>query len=162
MDWPDWSDALNSQATSGLDETWNANYSTSRVIGNKIKGANPDFLAFKAAADYDPGVAYTGSPALKWYLPSYSDFKWMFSTVAFGDKTTVTQAGNYSCYWVLADFAISQVGGSTIIYGNPRYWTSTELKGDNAGCVGLSWGLMNWGAPYSKNNSIYVRPFVKY
>lgn len=157
-----WSDALNSQATSGLDETWDANYSTSRVIGNKIKGANPDFLAFKAAADYDPGVAYTGSPALKWYLPSYSDFKWMFSTVAFGDKATVTHAGNYSCYWVLADFAISQVGGSTVIYGNPRYWTSTELKHDLAGCVSLSWGFMNWGAPYSKNSSIYVRPFVKY
>ena len=165
-------DALNSQATSGLDETWDPNYSTSNVIGEKVKGKNSDFPAFYAAAHYDPGTVYTGSPALQWYLPSYSDFKWMFSSLGLGDKTVVTQpAVNYSWYGSLADIALTQVGGDAITGAMylKRYWSSSEyvvtgLYGTdtygNAFLANPTDGY--WGGYAISQYDNLVRPFVKY
>lgn len=125
---PNLTDALNSQATSGIDETWNASYTTSAIPGEKVKGKNPDFPAFYAAAHYDPGVSYKGSPALTWYLPSISDFKWVFSALGLGDKTTLTQAETtYDWYGHLAQLAFTQVGGDGL---GGWYYTSSEISGD--------------------------------
>ena len=156
----DLADALNSQATSGYDETWDGSYSTSVVTGEKVKGKNADFTAFKAAADYNPGVSYTGSPTLQWYLPSYSDFKWLFSVLGFGDKTTVTQAGNfYAWYGNLGTAAFTQVGGTTI--DNKWYWSSSEYGGYFVGLVWLQASSVIWGS-LNKYPEYRVRPFVKY
>ena len=156
----DLADALNSQATSGYDETWDGSYSTSVVAGEKVKGKNADFTAFKAAADYNPGVSYTGSPTLQWYLPSYSDFKWLFSVLGFGDKTTVTQAGNfYAWYGNLGTAAFTQVGGTTI--DNKQYWASSEYGGYFVGLVWLQASSVIWGS-LNKYPEYRVRPFVKY
>ena len=156
----DLADALNSQATSGYDETWDGSYSTSVVTGEKVKGKNADFTAFKAAADYNPGVSYTGSPTLQWYLPSYSDFKWLFSVLGFGDKTTVTQAGNfYAWYGNLGTAAFTQVGGTTI--DNKWYWSSSEFGGYSVGLVWLQASSVVWGG-LNKYPKYRVRPFVKY
>ena len=156
----DLADALNSQATSGYDETWDGSYSTSVVTGEKVKGKNADFTAFKAAADYNPGVSYTGSPTLQWYLPSYSDFKWLFSVLGFGDKTTVTQTGNfYAWYGNLSTAAFTQVGGTTI--DNKWYWSSSEFGGYSVGLVWLQASSVVWGG-LNKYPKYRVRPFVKY
>ena len=156
----DLADALNSQATSGYDETWDGSYSTSVVTGEKVKGKNADFTAFKAAADYNPGVSYTGSPTLQWYLPSYSDFKWLFSVLGFGDKTIVTQAGNfYAWYGNLSTAAFTQVGGTTI--DNKWYWSSSEFGGYSVGLVWLQASSVVWGG-LNKYPEYRVRPFVKY
>ena len=156
----DLADALNSQATSGYDETWDGSYSTSVVTGEKVKGKNADFTAFKAAADYNPGVSYTGSPTLQWYLPSYSDFKWLFSVLGFGDKTTVTQTGNfYAWYGNLSTAAFTQVGGTTI--DNKWYWSSSEFGGYSVGLVWLQASSVVWGG-LNKYPEYRVRPFVKY
>ena len=153
-------DALNSQATSGYDETWDANYSTSSVTGEKIKGKNPDFPAFKAAADYNPGVSYTGSPALQWYLPSYSDFKWLFSTLGFGDKTVVTQSiGGYNWYGNLAAVAFTQVGGTAI--ATIKWYLSSSESGSTVGCVSPWPSAVYWSSS-TKNYDNSVLPFVKY
>ena len=96
-----------SGATSGLDETWDPSYSTSNVSGNKVKGQNSYFPAFKNAAEYDPGVPYTGTPALKWYLPSVSDW----------DNIRVLgfQNGIYDqFYGPLANIAFTSVGGDKL------------------------------------------------
>ena len=155
-------DALNALATSGKDETWDASYSTAAVTGNKVKGQNADFTAFKAAADYDPGVAYTGSPALKWYLPSYSDFKWVFP-LGFGDKTAVTQTiHNYDWYGHLAEEAFTQVGGMQII--GKGFWSSSEcwMYRWNTGVVTMvTWNMM-WTYPNMRSNPSYVGAFVAY
>ena len=153
-------DALNSQATSGYDETWDANYSTSSVTGEKIKGKNPDFPAFKAAADYNPGVSYTGSPTLQWYLPSYSDFKWLFSTLGFGDKTAVTQSiGGYNWYGNLATVAFTQVGGTAI--ATIKWYLSSSEWGPAIGCVSPWPSAVYWSSS-TKNYDNSVLPFVKY
>ena len=150
-----WFDALGSQATSGIDETWNPAYTHSDVTGNKVKATNPDFLACKAAADYDPGVPYTGSPALQWYLPSASDYKWLLSQ-GFGDKTAITIGWQTRWYGKLVNFAFEQVGGEFSGYN----WTSSAS--DNLfiffepNMTGVTWGRFN------KNILISVRAFVKY
>ncbi|EFB30875.1 hypothetical protein HMPREF0971_02762 [Segatella oris F0302] len=151
--------ALNIEATSGYDETWDASYTTSAVTGEKVKGKNPDFLTFKAAADYNPGVSYTGSPALKWYLPSFSDFKWMFSTLGFGDKTAVIKNRDYKWYGNLAAVAFTQVGGTAMVTPT-YYWSSTEYT-SIACCVAPTLWTMNWSSA-SRNYDFPVLPFVKY
>ncbi|MGP1453047.1 MAG: hypothetical protein ACTTJ9_06340 [Segatella oris] len=152
-------DALGSQATSGLDETWESSYSTSIVTGNKEKGQNPDFLAFKAAADYNPGETYTGSPALKWYLPSYSDLTWLFA-LGFGDKTAVVPYGTSSWYGSFADLAFTQVGG-TAISANKVYGSSTEVDPRFIARIITSPSDVYW-IRVSKDGFNYIRPFVKY
>lgn len=154
-------DALNSQATSGYNETWDPTYTHSNVTGNKVKALNPDFLTFKAAVDYNPGTVYTGSPALQWYLPSYSDFKWLFSILGFGDKTIIPQIyQNYSWYGNLVNVAFAQVGGTPIATGS-YYWSSSEFSNNFAGIIVLGVPSLAW----SEHRKIFlhpVRPFVKY
>lgn len=153
-------EGLSSNESNGLNETWNAGYTTSIVTGNKVKALNPDFPAFKAAADYNPGVTYTGSPALQWYLPSYSDFKWMFSALGLGNKAIVTRSGNHYCYATLADMAFTQVGGTTFL--EKWYWTSTEYGSNMGTDVMLSAPYtMTWDAN-PRGGNLPVRSFVKY
>ena len=151
-------DALTSQTTSGIDETWDPSYSTGSF---GVKATNSDFHAFKAATDYNASVTYTGSPALQWYLPSYSDLKWLFSALGFGDKAAVTQGMQfYDWYDNLAMIALTQVGGATMI--NKTYWSSSEYTNDSAGYIYIDTSYVGW-LRHSKNyGSERVRPFVKY
>lgn len=152
-----WADMLGSSATSGKDETWDASYSTGSI---GVKGTNPAFPAFYAAAHYNPGVTYTGTPALTWYLPSYSDFM-RLAELGFADITTFTGTGSVGWYDNLVNIAFTQVGGSAL---SEHMWTSSEYN---------TIGAWNWtaysGGVHSNRNSktnpysdIAVRPFVEY
>ena len=160
-------DALTSSATSGLDETWDPSYSTSAVtfsFATGVKANNSDFPAFKAAASYN--TWYAGSHPLKWYLPSYSDFKWVFSSLAFGDQSTITTANLYPSYMRQANEAFTQVGGTPICSfsdsNGTSYMTSTEIYNYSYGYVSCSWwGHMFWGNN-AKSTACRVRPFVAY
>jgi len=151
----------------GYNWTWDPatnampNYSSGQPKGNNQWG----FPAFYYAAHYDPGVSYTGSPALIWYLPSYSDFRWMFSALGFGDKTAVTQSfHSYDWNGGLANIAFTQVGGTQIAYGSfTPYWTSTECGATNAGSITTYMSKVNWDwTGGGKYGHYVVRPFVKY
>ena len=150
--------------TSGYSETWDASHSTNAVVGNKVKGLNPDFPAFYAAAHFNPGIGYTGSPALQWYLASFSDWKWAFSTLGLGDHTQIKSTGDYNWYQTLAHAAFTQVGGTAFKLNN-IYMTSTEYGGFGFGELLMSDGSIGWYqqmkllVPYPTG---YVRPFVKY
>ena len=161
-------DALGSQATSGLEETWNPAYSTN-LIGSyggdtKVKGNNPYFRAIYAAAHYDPGVTYTGTPALVWYLPSLSDFR-KCNTLGFEETISYTGPMGqtfYStyCYGYLLAKAFQKVGGD-----NPlkEFWTSTETYHSYAGTYYFSNSQMNPGsADKGSNVKRYMLSFVKY
>ncbi|ALO49266.1 hypothetical protein AS203_09330 [Hoylesella enoeca] len=153
-------DALTSQATSGIEETWNPAYTHSNVTGNKVKALNPDFPPFNGAANYNPGTAYTGLTPLQWYLPSFSDWKWIYP-LGFGD----TPGGYDNHYWYgnLVNEAFTQVGGVKIT--NRSYWSSTEegIPGDYSG-VGTATLEQSYFALYSgrKYHHYPIRPFVKY
>lgn len=148
--------------TSGKDETYNASYTTPAVTGNQVKGQNSDFLAFYAAAHYNPGVVYTGSPTLQWYLPSANDWMQM-KTVAFWNMGPVIYDNQTAaCYLYLFDTAFTQVGGNNI--SNILFWTSTEVYPSEA----ISYWMEGFSGPGTswKNNSYdvgnKVRAFVTY
>ena len=148
--------------TSGKDETYNASYTTPAVTGNKVKGQNSDFLAIYAAAHYNPGVVYTGSPTLQWYLPSANDWIQM-KTVAFWNMGPITEDDpSGGCYFHLFDTAFTQVGGNNI--SSIRFWTSTERYPSQAifyEMVGFSGPETSWkNNPYSVGYK--VRAFVTY
>lgn len=155
----DWDDAFNSQATSGLDETWDASYSTGSF---GVKATNPKFPPFNVAANYDPGVAYTGLPALQWYLPSYNDFRYLYP-LGCGDETTIHSAYvSYKWYGNLANSAFTQVGGTSVL--NNSFHTTTEYKFS----AEYLFGILNprssdliFGSGGSTSSS-GVRPFVAY
>ena len=156
----DLSDALNASATSGYDETYDPSYSTSSVGGPKFPAYH--FPAFGFCGNHASSILYTGTPALKGFLPSYSDFREMFSALGFGDKSAVTQAWQmYTWYGRLASLAFTQVGGKGFD-GTRWYWTSTEMGTDYVGIVNPKPTHMHWGNDTKSNNDIYVRPFVRY
>ncbi len=152
-------DVLGSSATSGKDETWDASYSTGSI---GVKGTNPAFTAFYAAAHYNPGVTYTGSPALTWYLPSYSDWARLFSVLGFGDETALSSQGTYNWYGNLADIAFTQVSGS---YITGRWlWSSSEGGPTVAYDLGTAPSYVHWNTnpKVSSYSAMYIRPFVEY
>lgn len=116
--------------TKGIDETWDASYSTVKVKGNKVKAENADFYAIYGAAHYDPKVEYKGANPLKWFLPSASDFIYVFN-LGRGDKSSENKYGKfdrfieYNCNGALVSSACTQVGGDRMI--GPTYWTSSAL-----------------------------------
>ena len=150
--------AIGSQATSGFDETWDPTYTHSSVTGNKVKATNSDFSACKAAADYDPGVPYTGSPSLKWYLPSANDCKYILSTLGFGDITAIRETWASPYYGYLADEAFTQVGGERLSSMN---WTSSAYSLNTILVMEQLGQDFSWRS-YNKNIHAVVRAFVKY
>ena len=154
-------DPFNNDITSGIDETWDASYSNSNVYGEKVKGKSTAFPAFYAAATYDPGETYTGSPALKWYLPSRGDFKWLFSGLGFGNSTEVVHINTaYGWYGGLANLAFTQVGGS-VVSGGVWFWTSTEHV-ENQACGFYSFQTLGGCYLAFKYDTHPVRAFVKF
>ena len=149
------------EITSGIDETWDASYSNSNVYGEKVKGKSTAFPPFYAAATYAPGVPYTGSPALKWYLPSRGDFKWLFSGLGFGNSTEVANINTYyGWYGGLANLAFTQVGGS-VVSGGVWFWSSTEHL-QNTACGFYSFQTLGGCYFAFKYDWHPVRAFVKF
>ena len=151
-----WENAFSSQATSGLDETWDPTYTHSNVTGNKVKATNPEFYTFNLAANYNPGVSYIGSPALQWYLPSYNDFRRM-TVLGFGENPNVI-TGQADWYGDLVDVAITQVGGVSCF---KTLYTSTEFNATTVGSTYMYRNSMTWSLS-NKAYALAVRSFVKY
>ncbi len=160
-------DALTSSATSGLDETWNPSYTTNAITmygGSGVKAYNPLFPAFNAAASYN--TWYTGSQPLKWYLPSMSDFKWVFSSLSFLNQSTISTSQFNYYYSRQVNEAFTQVGGTplwseTDSNGSP-YITSTEIAQYTYGYVKFNGRIMFWGNDSKSSSNCRVRPFVAY
>lgn len=147
--------------TSGFDETWDPSYTYYWVSGEKVKGKRADFPAFYAAAHYDPGVAYTGSPALQWYLPSAGDWTRLFSALGFGDGSTGFHLGtSYKWYGYIANLALTQVGGTK--FSSYDYYSSSEYETFQAIRAKIESHQMSWGTFGNKGDDAYVRAFVKY
>ena len=151
-----WGQDIRERAQSGLDETWDASYSTG-TIG--VKATNPNFPAFNVAAAYNPGT-YTGSPALKWFLPSYTDWLYTFAVLGFGDQeAAINRQRNYNWYGHLADLAFTQAGGTGI--SNKWYWVSSEITQYEGGLIFVNPTDLFWHSA-EKNGNAFVHPFVKY
>ena len=166
--------SLTTNATSGKDETWDASYSTSIVRGDKVKGKNTDFPPFKASADYGNSIAYTGTPALTWYLPSNSDFRVLYNDLGFGDRSAVITdikphyqtATTYGWYGELMNDAFTSVGGNTMSGG--QYWSSTLFTRSSphnfaaGGWMMTTVSSLRWTYFPYQNAVGLARPFVEY
>lgn len=161
-------DALTSSATSGLDETWDPSYTTNAFTMSGFSGVkayNSTFPAFNAAASYN--TWYTGSQPLKWYLPSMSDFKWVFSSLSFLNQSTISTSHPNYYYSRQVNEAFTQVGGTPLWSetesNGTSYITSTEINQYYYGYIKFLDRNMFWGnslkGPYG---DLRVRPFVAY
>ena len=167
--------ALSDKATSGKSETWDPGYTTAVVTGDKVKGRNPDFPAFKAAAEYNPGVTYTGHPALIWYLPSASDWKWFLTGLSGRDPSFHSSisyfGGSFNMSGYLARAVFTQVNGDITIDNEPKhtkylqYISSTEV-GNDQGYIDLGYvhpNINDMGFYTAlKVNPYLVRAFVEF
>ena len=161
--------SLYEETTSGKEETWNASYSTASVTGNKVKGNNTDFPAIYATAHYNPGVTYSGSPALIWYMPTNGDFKQLLS-LGFGSMSPRPYI-RARWYGNLLNEALTQVAGTVLADGNwgKRHWTSTVCTQGGRNVVqipSISRASLEFGMgtfiPSFTGNMNPIRPFVVY
>lgn len=159
----------------GYQETWDGNYSTSIVTGERVKALRSDFPPFKAAAEYTPGVPLTGTlVGKKWFLPSIGEAKYVY-TLGFGEVNRINgrQGKNYNDKSVNA--ALKQVGGQELITHtyNPVgvYFTSSESGLDENHPLKYAYGSVFYCspgvfivAPQSKYSGaeIHVRAFIRY
>ena len=160
----------------GYEETWDPNYSTNNVTGEKIKGKNPQFPAFKAAAEYSPtlpsGVNLTnGMENKKWYLPACGETKYV-AGLGFGDVSSITDFAVISnWYGRLANIAFTQVNGTTILpfysFGQEKwFWSTSEYVNPNGHYSACSMGIhpdyVSWYAPGRTNSLWKIRAFINY
>lgn len=161
-------DALTSSATSGLDETWDPSYTTNAFTMSGFSGVkayNSTFPAFNAAASYN--TWYTGSQPLKWYLPSMSDFKWVFSSLSFLNQSTISTSHPNYYYSRQVNEAFTQVGGTPLWSetesNGTSYITSTEINQYYYGYIKFLDRNMFWGNSLKGlYGDLRVRPFVAY
>lgn len=143
-------DAKNETAWSPNGDThnskWEGNYNKALELFNgyemtyetviykrqPVEKAKSDiFPAYKAVAEYNPGVELTGSiKNAKWFLPSLGE--WNLATKALGTNDLKNYYNRYVGYsnslkQQLIKIIFQQAGGETI---NQYYWSSTD-KGGN-------------------------------
>lgn len=155
------STAISTDATSGRDETWEASYSTGSI---GVKANNPDFPPFYVAAHYDPGVTYTGTPALQWYLPSMNDWTYVPVVLGLSNRSQITST---SIPWKfnMQQVAFRQVSGTPIAGPGSHYYSSTEIAGSGPQVGGLypyNYGLNPFTVIYNSYMGFMTRPFVAY
>ena len=145
----------------GYEETWDGNYTTALVAGEKVKGKRADFPAFKAAADYTPGVSVSGTMVgKKWYLPAMGEWGDMFVNLGFMKSySSETNWGSTHWYGYLCSLAFTQVGGN--FSTADAYWSSSEFENMTAGILIPGEVLIRWQA-YTKSAGWLVRSFIRY
>lgn len=168
----------------GYNETWNA---ANSLDGTTVKATSTDFPAFKAAADYSPGVP-TAANIGKWYLPAAGEFSYLRDTLSLGTtamwndtyRWAFTRAGGtalfkiaeYTMYGMFS-YHIPQEASSLL----NTYNTSSEIDNDKVLSVAFFEANHNetgtWGSSYAQWYNIpscptlktqvkRVRPFVHY
>ena len=148
----------------GYDETWNAANNTGNVPNQHIpKGSQSGFPAFYYAGQYNPGVTISGGLVGKrWYLPACGEWKYIFTTIAFGDVAALnalTYYGAVNCYSNLANEAFTQVGGNAMNY---NHWTSSQNHTAEAAQVQVNATNMDWNRYRWNTYGNNVRAFIRY
>lgn len=171
----DYRTASGTTAYDGYNETWNA---TNSFDGTTVKATSNDFPAFKAAADYNPGVP-TASNIGKWYLPAVGEFtKYLQDTLSLGNTVVWTstydwafkRAGGTGLFSVFEHTSSPVSEPNSISTLQDAYCTSSEKDNDNILSYlferhSYSMGGYGWfagGYSAAKTQVKRVRPFVHY
>ena len=139
----------------GYQYTWEAAYTKDNVV----KATSNDYPAFKAAAEYNPGVNVTdGLVGRKWFLPSLGQFKYLYT---LGGTDVSTLNGSYSTHintnvGIIAQ-AFTDAGGETLL--NKTCWVSSELDERFSPVIQFFSSGMGHGGT-TKTGKYHVRPFI--
>ena len=139
----------------GYQYTWEAAYTKDNVV----KATSNNYPAFKAAAEYNPGVNVTdGLVGRKWFLPSLGQFKYLYT---LGGTDVSTLNGGYytpvnTNVRIIAQ-AFTDAGGETLL--NKTCWVSSELDNRFSPVIEFLSSGMNSGG-ITKINKYHVRPFI--
>jgi hypothetical protein len=139
----------------GYQYTWEAAYTKDNVV----KATSNNYPAFKAAAEYNPGVNVTdGLVGRKWFLPSLGQFKYLYtlggtdvSTLNGSLFTPVNTNGDKIAQ------AFTDAGGETLV--GKEHWVSSELDNRFSPVIEFLSNGMNYSG-ITKINKYYVRPFI--
>ena len=138
----------------GYQYTWEAAYTKDNVV----KATSNDYPAFKAAAEYNPGVTVTdGLVGRKWFLPSLGQFKYLYtlggtdiSTLNGPYYTPVNTNGDKIAQ------AFTDAGGETL---GTWHWVSSELDERFSVDIGIHPSGITHGGT-TKTGKHRVRPFI--
>ena len=139
----------------GYQYTWEAAYTKDNVV----KATSNNYPAFKAAAEYNPGVTVTdGLVGRKWFLPSLGQFKYLYT---LGGTDVSTLNGTYTTP-VSTNVdnimqAFTNAGGETFL--NKTCWTATELDVRFSSTIRFYSGGIIYGGT-TKPTKFHVRPFI--
>ena len=139
----------------GYQYTWEATYTKNNVV----KATSNDYPAFKAAAEYNPGVTVTdGLVGRKWFLPSLGQFKYLYT---LGGTDVSTLNGAYSTPVNTNGDKIAQAftdaGGETLV--GTWHWVSSELDERFSVDIGIHPSGITHGGT-TKTGKHRVRPFI--
>lgn len=138
----------------GYQYTWEAAYTKDNVV----KATSNDYPAFKAAAEYNPGVTVTdGLVGRKWFLPSLGQYKYLYtlggtdiSTLNGPYYTPVNTNGDKIAQ------AFTDAGGETLV---GWHWVSSELDERFSVDIGIHPSGITHGGT-TKTGKHRVRPFI--
>lgn len=139
----------------GYQYTWEAAYTKNNVV----KATSNDYPAFKAAAEYNPGVNVTdGLVGRKWFLPSLGQFKYLYT---LGGTDVSTLNGSYGTKINTNVDKIMQAftdaGGETLV--GKKHWVSSELDERFSPVITIyPSGMLHGGT--TKTAKFHVRPFI--
>ena len=138
----------------GYQYTWEAAYTKDNVV----KATSNDYPAFKAAAEYNPGVNVTdGLVGRKWFLPSLGQFKYLY-TLGGTDITPLTGAFTYTnTNGDKIMQAFTDAGGETFL--DKICWNATELDFRFSSSVTILSDRISEGGT-TKPTKYLVRPFI--
>lgn len=142
----------------GYQYTWEAAYTKDNVI----KATSNNYPAFKAAAEYTPGVNVTdGLVGRKWFLPSLGQFKYLY-TLGGTDITSLTGAFSTPINTDVERImkAFTDAGGEDLLKTS---WTSSELDERFSSTIQFTKTGSSYGTLYSgttKTATFHVRPFI--
>ena len=139
----------------GYQYTWEAAYTKDNVV----KATSNDYPAFKAAAEYNPGVNVTdGLVGRKWFLPSLGQYKSLYtlggtdiSTLNGPYYTPVNTNGDKIAQ------AFTDAGGETLV--GTWHWVSSELDERFSVDIGIHPSGITHGGT-TKTGKHRVRPFI--
>lgn len=145
----------------GYQYTWEAAYTKDNVV----KATSNDYPAFKAAAEYNPGVNVTdGLVGRKWFLPSLGQFKYLYT---LGGTDVSTLNGSYGTKINTNVDKIMQAftdaGGETFL--GSSWWTASEFDERFSCHMGFFPFAIYHGsniapAGTTKTAKFHVRPFI--
>lgn len=139
----------------GYQYTWEAAYTKDNIV----KATSNDYPAFKAAAEYNPGVTVTeGLVGRKWFLPSLGQFKYLY-TLGGTDISTLNGAYNtpVNTNGDKIAQAFTDAGGETLL--GKTCWVSSELDVRFSPVIGISPSGTTHGGT-TKTAKYHVRPFI--